>query len=176
MATETKQIENATITGENNKITPPQMPTKRSLSKEPTEFTVRFKQLKAAAILYKRKAGNKDEVSSFRHRIGGANLSINLGQLYDDTIKGNNELLELYVLDALFLEQYIEVADDRFNEWIEWVNLQNGKPLNGEQILDIQRAYAEPNTMSDVEIQCFKHDNIELYREALAEAKASYSK
>lgn len=176
MASETKiteKTDTTTTTVTTSTVAPP---TKRSLVAEVTPFVVQFRTNAAAAIVCKRKLGISNEATTFRHRVGGANVSINLGQLYDEVTKGNYDLLELDVLDAAFLEQYIEVADGRFNEWIEAVNKQNGSPLNSEQILAIQTAYHDPNVFRDIEVQCFKRDNIELFREALAEVKASYGK
>ena len=176
MASETKiteKTDTTTTTVTTSTVAPP---TKRSLVAEVTPFVVQFRTNAAAAIVCKRKLGISNEATTFRHRVGGANVSINLGQLYDEVTKGNYDLLELDVLDAAFLEQYIEVADGRFNEWIEAVNKQNGSPLNSEQILAIQTAYHDPNVFRDIEVQCFKRDNIELFRDALAEVKASYGK
>ena len=176
MASETKiteKTDTTTTTVTTSTVAPP---TKRSLVAEVTPFVVQFRTNAAAAIVCKRKLGISNEATTFRHRVGGANVSINLGQLYDEVTKGNYDLLELDVLDAAFLEQYIEVADGRFNEWIEAVNKQNGSPLNAEQLLAIQTAYHDPNVFRDIEVQCFKRDNIELFREALAEVKASYGK
>jgi len=178
MASETKiteKTDTTTTTVTTSTVAPP-TPTKRSLVAEVTPFVVQFRTNAAAAIVCKRKLGISNEATTFRHRVGGANVSINLGQLYDEVTKGNYDLLELDVLDAAFLEQYIEVADGRFNEWIEVVNKQNGSPLNSEQLLAIQTAYHDPNVFRDIEVQCFKRDNIELFREALAEVKASYGK
>lgn len=176
MASETKiteKTDTTTTTVTTSTVAPP---TKRSLVAEVTPFVVQFRTNAAAAIVCKRKLGISNEATTFRHRVGGANVSINLGQLYDEVTKGNYDLLELDVLDAAFLEQYIEVADGRFNEWIEAVNKQNGSPLNAEQLLAIQTAYHDPNVFRDIEVQCFKRDNIELFRDALAEVKASYGK
>ncbi len=176
MASETKITEKTDTTTTTVTTSTVAQPTKRSLVAEVTPFVVQFRTNAAAAIVCKRKLGISNEATTFRHRVGGANVSINLGQLYDEVTKGNYDLLELDVLDAAFLEQYIEVADGRFNEWIEAVNKQNGSPLNSEQILAIQTAYHDPNVFRDIEVQCFKRDNIELFREALAEVKASYGK
>ena len=176
MASETKiteKTDTTTTTVTTSTVAPP---TKRSLVAEVTPFVVQFRTNAAAAIVCKRKLGISNEATTFRHRVGGANVSINLGQLYDEVTKGNYDLLELDVLDAAILEQYIEVADGRFNEWIEAVNKQNGSPLNAEQLLAIQTAYHDPNVFRDIEVQCFKRDNIELFRDALAEVKASYGK
>ena len=176
MASETKiteKTDTTTTTVTTSTVAPP---TKRSLVAEVTPFVVQFRTNAAAAIVCKRKLGISNEATTFRHRVGGANVSINLGQLYDEVTKGNYDLLELDVLDAAFLEQYIEVADGRFNEWIEAVNKQNGSPLNSEQILAIQTAYHDPTVFSDNEVNVLKRSNIELFREALAEVKASYGK
>ena len=178
MASETKITEktDTTTTTVTTSTVAPTPHTKRSLVTEVTPFVVRIKMNAAAAIVYKQKNNLSVGVTQFLHRIGGSKVSVNLGQLYDEVTKGNYELLELYILDAAFLEQYIEVADGRFNEWIEYVNQQNGSPLNSEQILAIQTAYHDPNVFRDIEVQCFKRDNIELFRDALAEVKASYGK
>lgn len=175
MASETKITETTATTGVSNTSTPPPAATpKRNVGKELTPFVVQFRTNAAAAIVCKRKLGISNEATTFRHRVGGANVVINLGQLYDEVTKGNYDLLELDVLDAAFLEQYIEVADGRFNEWIEVVNKQNGSPLNSEQLLAIQTAYHDPTVFRDNEANVLVRANRDLFREALAEVKASY--
>lgn len=176
MASETKiteKTDTTTTTVTTSTVVPP-TPAKRSLVAEVTPFVVQFRTNAAAAIVCKRKLGISNEATTFRHRVGGANVSINLEQLYDEVTKGNYDLLELDVLDAAFLEQYIEVADGRFNEWIEAVNKQNGSPLNAEQLLAIQTAYHDPTVFRDNEANVLVRANRDLFREALAEVKASY--
>ena len=83
MASETKITEqtDTTTTTITTSTVAPTPHTKRSLVTEVTPFVVRIKMNAAAAIVYKQKLGISNEATTFRHRVGGANVSINSGQI-----------------------------------------------------------------------------------------------